>query len=228
MNTCTNCGNQFTDKYCNHCGMKKNDGRIYFKDQWHDAMYYIFSLDSPLWRTFKGLMTNPGRVGREYIQGKRKAYYTPIKYFILCTAIYFLTIKISGFDPVEKVASEQIRKNLNYFLFLFVFILPIFLKLLFRKQGYNYSEYLSFSFFLIGQYILFNTLFIPLIYLDSSFIYIRYILMLYLTFGIFTFHSGKLLPKLIKSLIAPLVSFVIYAMLTMALVISYLKIFQGY
>jgi ribosomal protein L37E len=228
MHICNNCGSQFTDKYCSHCGMKKNDGRLYFRDQWHDAMFYVFSLDSPLWKTFKGLMINPGKVGREYIQGKRKAYYTPIKYFILCTAIYFLTIKISGFDPVEKVASEQIRKNLNYFLFLFVFILPVFLKLFFKKQGYNYSEYLSFSFFLIGQYILFNILFIPLIYLDSSFIFIRYILMLYLAYGIFTFHSGKFLPKLIKSLIVPLISFVIYAMLTMALVISYLKIFHGY
>ncbi|MCB0723498.1 MAG: DUF3667 domain-containing protein [Ignavibacteriae bacterium] len=232
MHTCTNCGSQFTDKYCSHCGMKANDGHIYFKDQLHDAMYYVFSLDSPLWKTFKGLMTNPGKVGHEYIAGKRKSYYTPIKYFILCSAIYFLVFKISGYNPVKSfyeaigkeyrpdTFSDMIRNNLNYFIFLLVITMPIASRALFPKQKQSFPENIAYSFFIIGHFMLLNTVFIPLVFINPYFAFIKNLTLLYIAWGIGSINEGKIFWRLIRSFLAMLLGYLLYIILVS--VISFL------
>ena len=224
MHTCTNCGRAFDSKYCPDCGLKRNDGRLYFKDQLHDALYYVFSLDSPLSTTFKGLMTNPGKVGREYISGKRKKYYTPIKYFILCTAIYFLLVKITGIDPDEKSTSEIIRKNANYFIFLLVPILALFSKLFFYRQGYHYAEYLAYSFFLGGHYMLLNILYIPLTYFFPDLYYGNNIFVLYLVWGLLSFHKGNIFLRILSSILATAASLIIYLVIEVSIIVLYLQI----
>jgi hypothetical protein len=216
--------------------MKKNDGHIYLKDQWHDALYYIFSLDSPLWRTFKGLMTNPGKVGREYIAGKRKSYYTPIKYFILATAVYFLLVKLTGFNPVklqyeafgapprEDPISDMIRNNVNYFLFLFVIILSFISKLFFHKQEGSFPERIAYSFFVIGHYIFLNIIFVPLCFIHPSFILVKYSTLIYLIWGIYSFHNGNVIWRLIKSFLTVFLGYLLYIGTVYALSVLIYKI----
>ena len=225
MNTCTNCGKEFTDKYCNHCGVKKNDGRLYLKDQLHDALYYVFSVDSPITATFIGLMTNPGKVGHEYIEGKRKKYYTPIKYFILCTAIYFLLVKITGINPVSVGNSEIIVKNYNYLIFLLVPILAVFSKLFFYKQKFNYAEYIAYSFFLVGHYMILNILYIPFIYFFPEVNIGNQIFAVYLIWGMFSFHKGNPIVKLLLSFLSVVLSFIVFLGLTLLIFVSFYKIF---
>lgn len=216
--------------------MKKNDGHIYFKDQWHDAMYYLFSLDSPLWRTFKGLMTNPGRVGNEYIAGKRKSYYTPIKYFILGSAIYFLLVKLTGYNPVkmqyeafgsqgpQNPVADAIRNNVNYFLFLLIFILSLFMKLFFRKQRKTYPENLSFSFFIVGHFLMLNIIFVPLSFISPKFSIIKYSLLIYMMWGIYSFYTGSAFWRGIKSFLTVFLSYLIYIVIVFFMVLFYYKI----
>lgn len=216
--------------------MKKNDGRIYFKDQWHDAMYYIFSLDSPLWRTFKGLMTNPGKTGIEYIKGKRKSYYTPIKYFILASAIYFLVVKITGYNPVEmqykamgskppiSPIADTIRNNVNYFLFILIFLLSFMMKLFFPRQWQSFPENLSYSFFIIGHFIFLDIIFVPLSFLWPPFTFVKYFFLLYLVWAIFGYYEGKFIWRAIKSLLAVVLSYLLYIGIVFGLVFAYFKI----
>ena len=222
MHVCTNCSFEYEGKYCPECGVKKNHGRIYFRDQLHDALYYVFSLSSPFTTTFKGLMTNPGKVGREYIEGKRKKYYTPIKYFILCSAVYFITVKITGIDPDAEYTSEIIRKNANYLVFILVPLFALFSKLFFRKQGYSYAEYLAFSFLLIGHYILLSTLYIPVMYFAPQAGLWSNITIIYLVWGLISFHSGNLWKRVILSILATAIAYTIYALLNIGIIISYL------
>lgn len=210
MHICTNCGFEYEGKFCPECGIKKNDGRIYFKDQLHDALYYVFSLSSPLTTTFKELLINPGRVGHEYIQGKRKKYYTPIKYFILCTAIYFILIKITGIDPASKGTSEVIRKNSSYFIFVLVPIFALFSKLFFYKQRYHYAEYLAYSFFVCGHFMLLNSLAIPLIYLFPGIQIGNNLFFGYLIWALVSFHKGNLLMRITYSFLVTITSLVLY------------------
>lgn len=203
--------------------MKKNDGHIYFKDQWHDAMYYLFSLDSPLWRTFKGLMTNPGRVGNEYISGKRKNYYTPIKYFILATAVYLLLTKITGFNvvkmqflalgqtPHENPVSDMMRNNINYFLFILVLLMAFISRLFFPRQRRSYPENVAYFFFVVGHFILLNVIFIPLSFITPVFVLIKYGMLFYIIWAIFSFYKGNIAWRLIRSMLMGILGYLLYA-----------------
>ncbi|NOX46877.1 MAG: DUF3667 domain-containing protein [Chlorobi bacterium] len=42
-----------------------------------------FALEGPFWLTIKLLFVNPGKLFREYIAGKRKAYYKSVAFFFL-------------------------------------------------------------------------------------------------------------------------------------------------
>ncbi|MCB0723496.1 MAG: DUF3667 domain-containing protein [Ignavibacteriae bacterium] len=222
MHVCTNCGFKYEGKYCPECGVRKNNGRIYFHDQLHDIMYYLFSLDSPLPATFKGLLTNPGRVGREYIGGKRKKYYPPIKYFILCSAIYFLLVKITGIDPFEESTTETIRHYGNYFVFLLVPILALFSKIFFFKQHNNYSEYIAYSFLLVAQYLLVTLLYIPL-YSFFNIILANTFFLIYLIWGVFSFHGGNPWLKLLLSLLTVIASEALFIILVSNIANLFLK-----
>jgi hypothetical protein len=235
QNLCNNCGSHLSDKYCGHCGMKKNDGRIYFKDQWHDAMYYIFSLDSPLWRTFKGFMTRPGKTGIEYIKGKRKQYYTPVKYFILASAVYFLVVKLTGYNPVEmqykamgskppiSPIADTIRNNVNYFLFILIFIMSLFMKIFFPRQWQTYPENLSYSFFIIGHFILLDLIFVPLSFVSPIFTFGKYFMLFYLIWAVFSFYSGNVFLKALKSFLTVILSYVVYIAIVFFMVLLYYK-----
>jgi len=215
--------------------MKKNDGRIYFKDQWHDAMYYIFSLDSPLWKTFKGLTTNPGKVGNEYIAGKRKSYYTPIKYFILASAIYFLLIKVTGYDivqmqfkamgtkGVQNPVIDSIKNNVNYFLFLLVIILAFVSKLFFPKSGKSYPENVAYSFLIVGHFIALSTIFIPLAFINPIFALVKYMVILYMVYAIFSYYRGNVIWRLIRSFLVVFLSYLIYITIVYTSVIFFYK-----
>lgn len=221
---CTNCGNEFDDNYCGHCGVKKNNGRIYFKDQLHDLLYYVFSLDSPISTTFKGLMTNPGKVGHEYILGKRKKYYTPIKYFILCSAIYFVLVNITGIDPDAEYTSEIIRKYANYYVFLLPPILALFSRLFFFKEQLNYSENLAYCFLITGHFILLNILYIPVLYFLPGSSILSNIFILYVIWGIYSFHKGKFITRLLLSILTVGIAYIVNTALIIGITILILTI----
>lgn len=173
-------------------------------------------------------MINPGKVGREYIGGKRKKYYTPIKYFILCSAIYFLTVKITGIDPDAEYTSEIIRKNANYFVFILVPLFAFITKLFFFKQKYNYAEYLAYSFLLCGHYILLSTLYIPVMYFFPSAGLWSNLTIFYLVWGLVSFHSGSLFIRTVLSILATAVAYFLYALILLGIIISYLKLTGNY
>jgi len=86
---CKNCSHDFLGTYCNHCGQKITD-RITLKHLGNQIIEDIFDLDQGLLYTVKQLWINPGTTALDFIAGRRKRYYGPIKYLLLWTAVYFI------------------------------------------------------------------------------------------------------------------------------------------
>lgn len=166
---CLNCGTAIQHNYCEKCGQATGTGLITFKETIHNFLTITFALEGPLWITIRLLITNPGKLFREYISGRRKAYYKPVAFFILLTAIYLILRASINFDPIENTsASEDVEflseispkyvettklmsENINNILFLLVFSIALVFKLFFRKQ-YNLAEYTSIGFYITGVY----------------------------------------------------------------------------
>lgn len=164
MLVCNNCRTEFEGNFCPNCGQRSNSGRIVFRESVRDVLEHYFDFDAPLIRTVKGLITNPGKLIREYIAGRRKSYSHPFRYFIFVLAIYLILKSFLDFDPIQMVsdlrgveqvpspdttiakASNYFSNHINAFLLIFALTIALFSKLFnFRSKVY-FVEYLTLGF----------------------------------------------------------------------------------
>ncbi|NVK29039.1 MAG: DUF3667 domain-containing protein [Flavobacteriia bacterium] len=148
--------------------------RITVKDTFHQFLGAYLSMDGPLLLTIRHLFSRPGIVTRSFIEGRRQQYYKPVSYFIVLTAIYIILRSILSYDPLKdqivavpdgnpesikenaKLAAQYMVMNIDNFLLILVLSFAAGMKLFFGKR-YNYAEFLSMSFYTVGQYILMGT-----------------------------------------------------------------------
>ena len=67
---CLNCGTVIHKNYCEHCGQPTNTGQITFKETINAFLSIAFAFEGKLWLTIRLLITNPGKLFREYISGR--------------------------------------------------------------------------------------------------------------------------------------------------------------
>ena len=106
---CLNCDTVLTDTFCAHCGQKSGLEQDHF---WHLVWHFIadyFHFDGKFLNTTKAMFLNPGKVTRDYLDGKRKTYLHPIQMYIFVSAIFFLLLGsiIHRSDDVEHLTFEQ-------------------------------------------------------------------------------------------------------------------------
>ena len=101
QNDCLNCGATVHGKFCGNCGQENIDLHESF---WHFISHSIghyFHFDTKFFNTIVPLITKPGQLTLDYIEGKRTRYLQPISMFIFISIAYFL---ITPFlHPKEKV-----------------------------------------------------------------------------------------------------------------------------
>lgn len=93
---CLNCGTALTGNFCHHCGQKahlhRSIGHI-FEELVHGVLHW----DSKGWRTLPMLLLNPGRLTREYVEGRRARYIAPLSLFLALFLVTF--IALGSFGP---------------------------------------------------------------------------------------------------------------------------------
>lgn len=125
---CQNCGTPIGERFCTACGQLGADFHRPVWDLVASSIGDMFALDGRLWRTLPPLMLKPGRMTREYIDGKRARYVPPFRLFLLTSVIFFVTVfgvleqqpwmkelKFSGSDQPsgEFVVAGDIRFKVN-------------------------------------------------------------------------------------------------------------------
>ena len=231
---CKNCESELNGKFCNNCGQRTSVGKVTFKETFQDFMDMVFSVNAPLMLTLKMLIVNPGKLFREYLNGKRKKYYKPVAFFILSTVVYLILISILNYNPFSNLASagdvskdfdlllnqanEFMAQNMNNFLFVFVFSFGILLKLFFYKR-YSLIEYIAVSFYLVGVFTIIIVVFMPFLkfsYPESG--YIPFVLMgCYLIFAIPSFFKNRILITILKTIFVYIISIIIYSIFSFLL-----------
>jgi Protein of unknown function (DUF3667) len=90
VTTCSNCGASLVGDFCHMCGQKKfveSDRRLS-----HLLRQFLASatdLDGRIWRTVRALLFKPGLLTREYFEGRRARWISPVSLFLAVTVIYF-------------------------------------------------------------------------------------------------------------------------------------------
>ena len=84
---CKNCDASFDSKFCPNCGQKADIHAITVKHVLHDFLHAFTHADKGFLMLAKELLTKPGIIAREYVEGKRKKYFNPLSFLVITSAV---------------------------------------------------------------------------------------------------------------------------------------------
>lgn len=228
---CKNCGNDADGKYCSSCGQPVSTGRLTLKELLLSFWNIFTHAEQGIFKAIYMLSTKPAFVANEYVSGKRKKYFSPVKYLIVVvtlSAILILNYSRVGlpFEPafptdskVDDVLEQEYFNHKNYKtqLFLSIPLASLISWLLFRKSKYNYAENLVLNTYLLAQTILFHSVLITpsLILADENadqWILLFYLVvsLIYIIWAYITFYPGKRTVNFFKTMVTVVVFSVLY------------------
>lgn len=91
-NRCLNCEHplDLSDKYCPECGQSNSTKRLSFDDFFYEFLSGFYAYDSQLRRTLRVMLFSPGKLTKEYVQGKRARHVNPFKFYLTVTILFFI------------------------------------------------------------------------------------------------------------------------------------------
>ncbi|MBS0255372.1 MAG: DUF3667 domain-containing protein [Proteobacteria bacterium] len=89
---CLNCGTPLAGHFCHACGQAAHVHRSLMAFV-HDIAHGVFHFEGKIWRTIPALMLRPGQLTRDYIEGRRVRYVSPIALFLFSVFLLFAVVK---------------------------------------------------------------------------------------------------------------------------------------
>ena len=172
---CKNCEHTFEGNFCSNCGQKTNTKRLDWNYIFDELKYTFLHLNGGLLYTCKQLLTRPGDMVREFIEGKRVKHYKPILLVFVLAGITTLLLHYSGdmeilatlkpqknnpFNP--KVYADILSKYYTYIQLASIPIISFCTWIGFKKWGYNYIENIIINSFVVAQSLLLGILITPI------------------------------------------------------------------
>lgn len=93
--SCLNCGCKLLGDYCHCCGQKAHVHRT-LRAFWHDLLHGALHFEGKIWRTLPLLIWKPGKLTRQYIDGRRASYVSPVALFLFTVFLMFAVMGLTG------------------------------------------------------------------------------------------------------------------------------------
>lgn len=91
---CKNCGAEITGRYCAACGQHSDVSIPSLHKLFVEALGDLYNFDSRLWRSFGLLLFKPGRLTREYLEGRRARYVPPFRLYVVLSLTFFFGLAV--------------------------------------------------------------------------------------------------------------------------------------
>ncbi len=241
---CKNCGNEFTGNFCNQCGEEVYEKRISFK---YILVHILdaFDLADGLIFTIKQLSLRPGKAVAEYIKGKRKEYYNPLKYYLLLVAVVLIIrMQFNLITPEVPAGFEYSEKQmlffgqfLNLFFKYFNLILltgipfiSFFSFVIFKKSKYSFAENLILNLYLMGHHSIINILLFPFFLLfttgNSQMKFIQFVTSwAYHSWAFKQFFQISTVKSIFKTLVTIFLGYLCWIILIVTVMMIYVRVF---
>ena len=120
---CLNCGTELVGPHCHACGQRAHVHRT-LGAFFHDLLHGVLHFEGKTWRTIPMLAWKPGQLTREYIDGKRARYVSPIALFLFVVFLSFalfsmrsttitrLYFQVPPEEPIERWSDEAIWQEM--------------------------------------------------------------------------------------------------------------------
>jgi len=104
---CLNCGTGLKGPFCYFCGQPDRNFMRFFPALLRDLMEDLLDLDSRFIRTMKPLLFKPGRLTRDYMEGRRFRYAPPMRLYIFSSIVFFLLAALLSTDAIPIVSNAD-------------------------------------------------------------------------------------------------------------------------
>ncbi|NNJ58435.1 MAG: DUF3667 domain-containing protein [Lutibacter sp.] len=224
VNICKNCKTEVTLNYCPNCGNPIKLTRI-------NSQYIVqevgsvLNFDKGIFYTIRELILRPGKTIRQFIKEDRNRLVKPIVFIIISSLIYSIFQQLFNFEDgyvgysFEKDSAihsifNWVSKNYGYSNILMGIFIALWIKIFFKKYGYNFYEILILLCFVMGIGMLLFAVFgvadslIDLKIIDKGYL----IGILYILWAIAQFFDKKKIwnyPKALVSYFLGMVTFMI-------------------
>jgi hypothetical protein len=102
---CLNCGGELSGPFCAACGQRAVPANPSVSEIAGDAWEELSGYDGRLAATFRDL-AHPGRLTKNYIEGRRARYLSPVRLYLIVSFFYFV---ISAAAPQQAQAPGEVR-----------------------------------------------------------------------------------------------------------------------
>lgn len=110
---CKNCGTVVAERYCTNCGQLAASFHRPILSLIGETIADTFTLDGRLARTVPILLFRPGRLTRNYTEGKRARYVPPFRLFLIASLVFYLVL-FTLVPPVRYMhVDDQIRDEIT-------------------------------------------------------------------------------------------------------------------
>lgn len=182
---CKNCDTEYQGNFCPSCGQKLIEERFTIREGISNVVGIVFNFDRGLWPTLYGLLVNPGKVLRDYINGVTVKYYNPFRFVFLILTISVILLASLGINEylqgeyATKISGQPLPEPIKEIMSLFNAYNHLFMAssmpilafsswLFFRKKGLNYAEHLIIVSYAFGVTVFLGLLIIPFFFVSKE------------------------------------------------------------
>ncbi|MXV14576.1 DUF3667 domain-containing protein [Hufsiella ginkgonis] len=169
---CKNCNSLLGGNYCQNCGQAAHIHRYTMRHVLHEVFHSVTHTDRSALTFLWQILMRPGEVARDLFAGKRQRYFNLFTFFVLCTAIFTLSVGFSHYYEIlntspmhwgdknpwkvqQQLAYELMTSHGKMLVFSFLPINSLFTWLFFRRSKLNFAEHLVYNTVVFSPYVLF-------------------------------------------------------------------------
>jgi hypothetical protein len=109
---CRKCDTEFEGNYCPECGQAAKNLNRPFHFVIYDFAGTVFSFDTRFFRSLKYLITSPGKIAHDFVEGKRARYMAPFQMYVFVSFVFFFTISLFTKSSLKTNYDDQSRIEL--------------------------------------------------------------------------------------------------------------------
>ncbi len=94
-------------KYCGVCGQRVEYHLHSIWDLLGEAAEVLTHADSRLWRTLGSLVSRPGWLTRQFIEGRRARYLSPFRLYFVLSVLFFIIVSITVSPETQPPTARQ-------------------------------------------------------------------------------------------------------------------------
>jgi hypothetical protein len=98
---CHDCGTVLTGRWCSACGQEDQPLDVTLRDVLGDAFEALTNLEGRAFRSLGRLLLAPGYLTREYIEGRRTRWVSPVRLYLVVSVVYFGLTSMTGWGALD-------------------------------------------------------------------------------------------------------------------------------